>query len=337
MNFDVDAQRDENQHVRARLVLDRVKGSTSIQERRASEVRQDDAAMKLQRKIRTLVLTSEESSKYKIRLHCKHLAERLLYESEIYRGTFRLLNQALILALMLIALSLSANSGQRLGILTNIRSTFELDSLVKIEQRGDFEERLKHIAAQTKDYFPLSSRRFDSKMKGDTELIGGLRTFSAPEILARTDVTCLPTLSFTVWVRVVPQFVKGYLVRKGSGVAGRGSELACWAFYLHSQRGPELHYGMHDDISGKQIEIGLESAHQQPFNVDTYSLMTMVINQTSVDFYQNVQHLGRRELPRPVTDCYNNGKGISVGDANMELGQLRLCARSEFELYSGDF
>ena len=40
-----------------------------------------------------------------------------------------------------------------------------------------------------------------------------------------------------------------------------------------------------------------------------------------------MQRLGRCELPR-LTDCFNDGKGISVGDANMELGQLRSYVRA---------
>lgn len=237
-------------------------------------------------------------------------------------AVFRLVNQATILALMLVALSLSSNSNMRLGIRTNLRSSFELDDLVTVTRRDDFEERLKQISARSKDYFPLSSRRFTSYEAGDKQLIGNIRKFNAPILLSNVDVAVLSSFSLTVWVRTSPQFLQGYIIRKGTGLLGEGDDVSCWGLHLDGQRGPALHYGSHDDLNGRYIGIGLEQP--KAFASNAYTLLTMVVHRgMHVDFYQNLQHLGRRALPRPVTDCFNDGKGLFVGDGNLELGQLR--------------
>jgi hypothetical protein len=247
-------------------------------------------------------------------------------EAQILRGTFRFFNQIVILALMLAALGLSTNPAVRLGVRENFRASFALDDLVRVTRRDEFESRLKKLASVSKDFFPLSSRHFYNHDMGDMELIGRPRTFEGPILLSRTDVACLATFSFTVWVNAVPQFTSGYIVRKGIGIPGSGSDLACWGLYLHSQRGPELHYGAHDDLSGKQLEVGLDAP--EPFAVNRYTLVTVVINITTVTFYQDLRKMGERQLSRPVTDCSNDNKGIFVGDANLELGQLRSYVRA---------
>ena len=227
---------------------------------------------------------------------------------------------------MLAALDLCTNQKVRFGVRENFRTSFALDDIARVSRRDEFQARLQEIASISKDFFPLSSRHFDNHDQGDMQLIGPVRSFVGPILLSRTDITCLPTFSFSVWVRVVPQFLKGYVVRKGTGTAGPGADLACWGLYLHSQRGPEVHYGVHDELSNKQIEVGLEAPRELEKN--RYTLLTMVINKTTVDWYRDLEHLGQRQLPRPMTDCFNDGKGIFVGDANMELGQLRYYVRA---------
>ena len=278
------------------------------------------AAIRLQRFVRTH-FAFKKAPNYQIRLHCRHLAERLLYEDEIYRGTFRLLNQALILALMLVALSLCATSSVRLGIRTNLRSTLDLDALLMITQRDEFEASLQSLGRQAKRYFPLSSRRFDVGERGDKQLIGSFRSFVAPSLLSDMDVECLPTFSISAWVQTAEEFQQGYVVRKSATISGQGSELACWSLFLHRWRGPELHFGVHDDLSARHLQVGLEAP--RPIAAGEFRLWTITINDTVVDFYQDLEHLGRRTLPRPVTDCHNGGNGVFVGDAGMQLGQLR--------------
>ena len=307
------------------------------------------AVMTMQRVVRTKILV-KRAAKYAVRLHCHRLAERLLYgtcslvcvcdvsrparitsydttlaESDVLRGSFRFLNQIMILALMLAALGLCTNPNVRLGVRENFRTSFDLDDLARVSRRDEFQARLKDIASISKEFFPLSSRHFSNHQKGDMQLIGPLRAFVGPILLSGTDVNCLPTFSVTVWVRVVPQFLDGYILRKGTGTPASGADLACWGLFLHSERGPELHYGVHDDLSGL-IKVG--RGMPQPFMKNRYMLLTMVINKTTVDWYQDLEHIGQRALPRPVTDCFNDGQGVFVGDANMELGQLRSYVRA---------
>ena len=121
-------------------------------------------------------------------------------------------------------------------------------------------------------------------------------------------------------------YIYRYVIRKSAKVAGQGSDLACWSLFLHKDRGPELHFGVHDDLSGTHLQVGLKKPH--PIASDMYHLVTMTINGTTVDFYENLQHLGTTKITRPMTDCHNGGNGIFVGDKNMHLGNLRTYVRA---------
>ena len=59
---------------------------------------------------------------YRERLHRRNLADRLLFESAMVRGTFRLINQALIFWLMVAAALMGGNVEVRRGIYTNFRT-----------------------------------------------------------------------------------------------------------------------------------------------------------------------------------------------------------------------
>ena len=75
---------------------------------------QDDTPspiLRLQRMVKT---------RFHIRLHCKNLAERLLYEDSLRRGLFRLLNQGSIFVLLLIAQSFTGYPSARRGIYNNL-------------------------------------------------------------------------------------------------------------------------------------------------------------------------------------------------------------------------
>jgi hypothetical protein len=67
--------------------------------------------LRLQRMVKT---------RFHVRLHCKNLAERLLYEDSLRRGLFRLLNQGSIFVLLLIAQSLTGYPSARRGIYNNL-------------------------------------------------------------------------------------------------------------------------------------------------------------------------------------------------------------------------
>jgi hypothetical protein len=47
------------------------------------------------------------------------------------------------------------------------------------------------------------------------------------------------------------------------------------------------------------------------------------VNETHATFYQDVTLLGVKRIPRPLTDCSSNEAKLLVGDAGMEVGQLR--------------
>ena len=63
--------------------------------------------VKLQRRVR---------SKYLQRLHCHHLAERLIFEDSLRRGLFRLVNQSAIFGMLLIAQMYTGDPSAQRGI-----------------------------------------------------------------------------------------------------------------------------------------------------------------------------------------------------------------------------
>ena len=92
------------------------------------------------------------------RLHAAHLSDRLMFESAIVRGTFRLVNQTLIFALMLIALKISGDPAVKRGIYNDLLTSFDFDSLVESDSRSAWIDALPAIAEASKNYFILSSQ-----------------------------------------------------------------------------------------------------------------------------------------------------------------------------------
>jgi hypothetical protein len=147
------------------------------------------------------------------RLHAKNLADRLLFESSLVRGVFRLINQSLIFALLLIALSLSGDPATKRGIYNSLNDAFDFDGLRDMKSRDAFMKALPHISSTSKTYFLLSSTYFDTKQAGNVQLLGPLKTFSQPMLLGGIDLTIqAKDISFTAWVKTTPQ-VCVYLCR----------------------------------------------------------------------------------------------------------------------------
>ena len=60
------------------------------------------------------------SNLFPVRLHCKHLVERLLYEDSLRRGLFRLMNQGAIFVLLIIAQMFAGDPSAKRGIYNNL-------------------------------------------------------------------------------------------------------------------------------------------------------------------------------------------------------------------------
>ena len=203
----------------------------------------------------------------------------------------------------------------------------------EIKSRDAFAEVLSSLSESSKKYFSLSraSHYFDTKGKGDAQLIGALKLFTSPEVMGDIDLKILaPTISFTTWIKTSAQFSGGYLIRKRPVSSGDASTLSCWSWYLDASSGQELHFGAHDfypvdaGTSMKQSVVSLENHTKSP--PGTY-LLAVIVNSSHAAFYRGITLLGVQKMPRPITDCFNNQEGVLVGDADMELGQLRFYPR----------
>jgi hypothetical protein len=110
---------------------------------------------------------------------------------------------------------------------------------------------LPTMSEKSKKYFALSSRYFDTKFEGAVQLIGELKSFDGPEVQGGFDLSIQsPSFSFSVWLRLSPQFVRGYIIRKKPMAT---SELVCWAWYVDATYGPQIHLGAHDFFATEAV------------------------------------------------------------------------------------
>jgi hypothetical protein len=269
---------------------------------------------------------------YPQRLHRYNLSDRLLFESSMMRGVFRLVNQSLIFCLMVVAALLGSNPAVKRGVYQDLVSSFNLNALPDIKSRTEFQmEWLPKISRKSKDYFILSSKYFHDGGRGNILLLGPMTIFSTPLLVGDMIITIeAPQVSFCVWAKTDYLFSKGHIVRKR---LNPGSEFSCWGWYLDVNAGPQLHYGVHDlfptDVDNPKKERQVEIRLREPraFNHSQYVLMTMVISRTEVTFYHNLELLSVEPLPRPMTDCFNNNEGVLVGSVGMTLGSMRFYPR----------
>jgi hypothetical protein len=74
---------------------------------------------------------------------------------------------------------------------------------------------MPRVATQSKDFFALGSKYFDTGMAGSVRLLGGMRPFSQPRVVGGFHLSMhLPEISFTVWAYAEQTFVKGYILQK---------------------------------------------------------------------------------------------------------------------------
>ena len=77
------------------------------------------------------------------------------------------------------------------------------------------------------------------------------------------------------------------------------------------------------EMDGQTTQSTVMLDRDVKFPYETYALLTVIVNETHAIFYRDIKMLGIKRMPRPVTDCFNDQGGVLVGDADMELGQLR--------------
>ena len=204
---------------RNRPLLQRV--STMLSPKRV-ERDLDDYARIIQRKFRERL--------HKRRLHCKNLADRLIFEHDLMIGTVRLFKQILLFGLIIWALSISSKEQVKRGIYIDLDNSFGFENIAAVSSRDDFISNwVPSISTASKKYFIRSSGYFDPGSAGAVELHSGTELFLEARLLGGLELSIqLPSFSFTAWVQTVPEFAQGYVFRKRLQPAGNGSELSCW-------------------------------------------------------------------------------------------------------------
>jgi hypothetical protein len=199
---------------------------------------------------------------HKRRLHCKNLADRLIFESDLMIGTARLFKQILVFGLLIGALNISSNEQVKRGIYIDLDNSFDFSSLQAVTSRDEFISTwIPAISASSKKYFIRSSTYFDSGGAGSVELHTGTVLFSEAKLLGGLELSVqLPCFSFTAWVQMVPEFVQGYVFRKRLQPAGSGSELSCWGAVppFHTLTAP-LGFSRYRRIGAARVSSALTS------------------------------------------------------------------------------
>ena len=264
-------------------------------------------------------------------LHRKNLGDRLIFEANLLRGFRRFLLQLLIFSTLLLSLIVSSNSAAKWGIYSNLRSEFNLDSILSVATRDDLESAIHSVSLVSKKFSTLSSLYFDPGTSGSIELISASESFLRPRLVAGLKLNIGTSFSFTAWIQTSPLFLRGYVVRKRLAAVGAGEPLSCWGWYLTSGAGPQLHFGAHDYFStssGSPIDGLAQHAVRLDGTAALRSgeqrLLTMVVTEDNVTFYQDLDVLGVVEMPRPMTDCYD-GDEVLLGSAGLQISQVGIC------------
>lgn len=235
----------------------------------------------------------------------------------------------MVFALLVLALRLSSDEVTKRGIFSDLGNAFDFSGLNDIQSREEFVTHgLPSLSAKSKEYFTLSSRYFQPDGMGSMMLLRDISLLTTPKPGPRVTLST-PSFSFSAWVRTRPQFSSGFIVRK---TAQEGSDLSCWGWHLSAGRGPALYYGSHDFFlthnslppsqdRPRQMEVELEPP--VPMEPDSFMMLSIIVTPHRVTFYQDRREVGSRELPRKVTDCFNNGGGTLLGGPSMEVGVVR--------------
>jgi len=285
-------------------------------------MRRHYAALRVQLFARSHILCTD-------RLHRENLGTRLEFEAELRVGGWRLFTQLMLFVLLLSAVLMSDNPVTKRGIYTSLQDAFSFDELKQVVDRSEFvSQHMPFIADTAKEYFLLSDQYFVPDT-GAVRIVKDAETFPSPRLVQGISVSVqIEGFSFTALVKTNAQFVRGYILRKRIVPVGSGAELACWGWYLGARDGQGLHYGAHDFFStDSQSPFGIRQeevllSNSTGFVADQFTMLTVIVNRTEVTFYENLRRLGTAQMPRHVTDCFNNLEGILVGDTGLTLGQV---------------
>jgi len=270
-------------------------------------------------------------------LRC-HTAYR--FERELLFGTVRLVNFLVIFLLFTFALGLSDHTQWKRGVYVNLDAAFGFEDLGGITTRNDLVEAFKSIGDVTKEFLPLSSHYFENE--GDMVLLHDLQSFSGPMtlngVIPQVD-SASQSFSIVAWVSKDQFFQEDFIVRKQASETPEWEDLSCWALHLDYTKGPSITYGAHDifdwngDVEERTIQVTVASNKFPKTGTDTFFLLTMVVNGTTVRFYENLDLLGSFDLPQPVTDCPSDAPSISLGESGLTLGEVQFYAST---LSAGD-
>jgi hypothetical protein len=288
-----------------------------------------------------------------IRLNYQNCTDRLKFEGKFMHGLVRLSLQILLFVFLILASKKASSNADATGIYAEIDESLNLHAVKDIKSSKEFLDFLSRFADKTRDFLPLSNRYFRTGRDAEIQILTNRQSFELPERFDTLDVNVRqPAFTFTAWVKTASSFVSGYIVRKRVGAEGRAQDLSCWGWYLSHRHGQQLHYGGHDfyehqaellkqssdsrSFHNFQVEVGPK--HDVLVEPGNDMFLAMVVERQSgweseqasrisspgnVSFYRDGHLLYALPLPRSFTDCFNSGEGLSVGDAAMQLSQLR--------------
>lgn len=270
----------------------------------------------------------------RVKLFRLKLAERLLLEADLQRGLRRLINQTFICLFTVAALNWGGGGENvKRGVYQHLAVNFGIAGFRAVKDRATLKTVvLPNVASASKKHSLLSSNYFVAASYGDVEVVGPAETFFRPRLFAATNLNlAVPSFSFSAWVRLDPSYKTGYLMKKIPSTESYTGPGVCWGWYIDSDQGPALHYGVHDSapplFGADNVEqVSVSPAAPDAFESSKNFLLTIVVEGKNVTFYKDRTASGPYQLPRRVTDCNNNYEGILVGAPGVKMTQLRFYA-----------
>ena len=93
-----------------------------------------------------------------------------MFEDSMVMGTIRLINQIAVFALLVTALRESSNQETKRGIYQDLNAVFDFPGLQGLGSRDGFRGTMHLVATNSKQFFPLSGKIFDTKSRGTVKL-----------------------------------------------------------------------------------------------------------------------------------------------------------------------
>lgn len=292
--------------------------------------------------------------KEKLEITRSQLSARLHLELHLVRG-IRTLLLSFLLFIVLAFLALPRTAGfsdtpmDQYALQQSYTKLLGLEAMLDVGTTETLRDFMLTLSANSQSMLVLSDKFFSAQV-GELRVISGTHEYQETHRLhleaARPRVDGV-AFTMTAWVQTRADSAGTFVLRKPLGTSDRTASLSCWGWFVGDR--PRLDFGAHDYVErhgATEGEDSLVQLEQESIELEyedgalsgggrrwvhergaaaRLNFETIVVNQSSVSFFQNAEWVATRPLARPVTDCF--GSALNVGSAGAKLGDVTVYAR----------